>query len=219
MLVPPLLTALVGLVLGAPPATEWVLNLPSSRVPVQQWMVQAGFEEQRGSAENWYVQGGILHLVQDDDSTTVGTKRGFPVDADRRGRLRFEVRADTLPAGADLKSKGTEDAAFRLFVVFDRGGGIFSPPDTLGYAWATARPVGAVVQSERFDNVHYVVVASGPKQLGRWITVQRDVAADYRRIFGRADVPPIVAVAFKSDANDTGTRAASRVRGVRFSAR
>ena len=41
---------------------------------------------------------------------------------------------------------------------------------------------------------------------GRWYSETRDVAADYRALFGRLP-PPLIGVAFMTDTDDTGSLA------------
>lgn len=185
---------------------------PSPDGPAREWMNAAGWEEQKGSAKRWRVEGGVLRTEQDDDSTTIGTKRGFPMAP---GKLRFSFRVLEAPAGADLRRKEKEDSALRVLVVFDEGGGLFSPPTTLGYGFGDGEPADVFFRSDRFGQVKYMVVAS-PKThpTGEWIDVERDLARDYEAAFGKKAVPKVAAIAVKSDANDTGGKARAELRSL-----
>ncbi len=203
-----LLLVLVGSAQAEP---GWILTLPHAPQGARTWIEAAGWEEQRGSAAAWRVAEGALYTHQSGDSTTIGTKKGFPIETARFPILKLRVMATILPKGAHLKAKSTEDAALRVFVLFDKGGGFLSPPCTLGYAIGSTEPVGSVITSERFEQVKYIVVASGPSAVGKWLDLKRDLLADYRKAFGAGRVPAIKAVGIKSDGNNTNSPAAAVV--------
>lgn len=56
------------------------------------------------------------------------------------------------------------------------------------------------------DDTMMIAVNSGEKELGQWVTVERDIVADYRAAFGE-DPPPLVGVAIMSDTDNTGEMA------------
>lgn len=192
------------------PAAVWSVDFDGPDTQALDWMRVHGWEEQRGSAARWTVADGALHLVQDDDSTTIGTDRGFPIDPEVAPRLVVRFRVLEWPERADLAYKETEDSALRVFVVFDRGGGWFRPPHTLGYAFASTRAAGDIITSDRFDQVKYLPVVSAADYDGGWVEIERDVVADYVAAFGRRP-PRIKAIGIKADANDTDGRARASV--------
>jgi len=189
-------------------APGWSVSFDGRSQPAQAWMKANGWEEQRGDADRWRVADGALHTSQDEDSTTIGTERGFPLSPQAAPRLRMRFKVTAWPEKGDLRRKGTEDAALRVFVIFDRGGGLISPPDTLGYAFASTNPVGRFITSARFDNVKYIPVATAKGYDGGWIEVERDIVADYTKAFGKAP-PRIKAIGIKSDGNNTDAKAAA----------
>ena len=87
----------------------------------------------------------------------------------------------------------------------------------LGYVWDTTAPVGTVARSEKTGTVTYIVIRSGPADLGRWVTERRNVLEDYRRIFGEEPEAP-GAIALSIDTNDTHTTAEAVVGVIRFTA-
>lgn len=196
-------------------APGWSVTFDGRATPALKWMEANGWEEQRGDADRWRIADGALHTLQDDDSTTIGTRRGFPIDPDAAPRLKLRFKVTAWPKKGDLRRKDTEDAALRVFVIFDRGGGLISPPDTLGYAFASTNPVGRIVTSQRFDNVKFIPVAGPAGYDGGWIEVERDLVADYKAAFGKAP-PRIRAIGIKSDTNNTGAKAAAVVDSIRI---
>jgi len=125
--------------------------------------------------------------------------------------MRFRVTS--WPQKGDLRRKSTEDAALRVFVLFDHGGGLLSPPDTLGYAFTSSQPLGKTITSQRFDNVKFIPVATAQGYAGGWVEVERDLAADYKAAFGRK-APRVKAIGIKSDANNTDGRAAAIIDSI-----
>lgn len=220
---PSVLTAL-GLALLASPllttaaaaAPGWAIEFPKARTHIEAWMKQAKWKEQRGDADAWQIGDGVLRTVQDEDSTTIGTSKGFPLDPMTHRTLSFRFRALSWPAKGNVARKSTEDAALRVFILFDRGGGILSPPDTLGYAFTVGQPKGAKVRSERFDNVFYVSVESATGYDGGWREVSVDLVADYQALFKREVVPKIKAIAIKSDGNDTDAKVSAEIAWIRL---
>lgn len=195
---------------AAPPRP--LFDLPAAATPIDDWLKAGAWEVDRHSPKHWTVADGALHMVSSGDSVMIHTERGFPYDPGEYPMVHFEVKVDALPAGADNSKSGKDDSAFRLFFSFDTSG---TPPKTVGYGWTWNDPLDAVVTSGHFKNVKVVVIAAGADQLGAWLTIDRDLAADYRRCFGDGPVPKVKAVALKCDTNDLAkTRAESWVRAV-----
>lgn len=215
-------SATLSLAFTAAPALAepgWLVDFPTGDHKARDWMKSSGWEEQKGSAGRWRILDGVLRAEQDEDSTTIGTERGFPLVADRFPMLRYRFRVLGFPQKGNLRKKGTEDAALRVFILFDKGGGLLSPPHTLGYAFGSTEEVGEVITSDRFDHVKYIVVATPKQGVGRWLDIERDIVADYQKAFGTRSVPRIKAIGIKSDANDTDGQATAEVDWIRLDPR
>ena len=74
----------------------------------------------------------------------------------------------------------------------------------IGYVWDTSAPVGTIVKSEKTGTVTYVVLRTGSAELGKWVTERRNVAEDFRKIYGEEPEPP-AAVSIAIDSNDTNS--------------
>lgn len=194
-------------------APTWELALPKGATKVTDWLSGAGWKEQRGDADAWTITDGVLRTRQRKDSTTIGTEKGFPLRPNQH--LEFSFRVLEKPTGANLAKKSKEDSALRIFVLFDKGGGLFSPPRTLGYAFGEDEAPETIKTSQRFDDVKFIIVASGAPDPAKWYDVRRDIVADYRKAFGE-DVPAIKAIAIKSDGNNVDGNASAEIRWLRF---
>lgn len=94
-----------------------------------------------------------------------------------------------------------ERAKLRLAMLLTANG---LPYASLLYVWMLDLPVGTVFPSPHTDRVRYLVVESGTRRLGEWVSYRRDVAEDYRRAFG-ADPGDIVGVGVMTDPGDDYT--------------
>ena len=105
----------------------------------------------------------------------------------------------TLPKGADSRSKHTDDQAAQLYVTWPRFPQAVRSR-IIGYIWDTTAPQDLIVESEKTGTVTYIVVRSGPGELGKWLTERRNVIEDYQKIYGEEpDNPGAVSIAIDSD--------------------
>jgi Protein of unknown function (DUF3047) len=112
-----------------------------------------------------------------------------------------------LPTNGDCRKKNADDQAAQLYLVWPRFPEAVRS-QIIGYIWDTTAPAGTIVKSEKTGTVTYVVVRSGSADLGKWLTERRNVAEDYRKIYGAApDNPAVISLAIDSD--DTSSAAES----------
>ena len=97
------------------------------------------------------------------------------------------------------------------------------PVNWIKYVWSSTLPVGTVVNTNRtsmgvtlFEG-RYVVVASGPGELKKWVTFKRNIAEDYRELFGSAPRFSPSMIAILTDSNDTKSVAAADYDNIRAS--
>jgi len=128
------------------------------------------------------------------------------VDADPQAyrRLRWRWRTEGLLQDADNTDPSREDAPVRVVLAFDGDksaltvrdrmffervkllAGVDMPYATLMYIWATRKALGTVVPNPHSARVRKLVVSTGPAQVGRWVAHERDIVADFQRVFGEA---------------------------------
>jgi hypothetical protein len=139
-------------------------------------------------------------------------------------RLRISLRATPLlewswkvlqfPAGADLRRKETSDLTGHLFVVWPRQPAMLRSR-LIGYVWDEKLPADTVEPSRKAGIVTFVIVRSGTAEAARWITERRNVAEDYRRIYGE-EPEDAGAVALSIDTNDTRSAAEALFGAIAF---
>lgn len=131
------------------------------------------------------------------------TKDVKEIDIYKTPILSWRWRVFDLPKGANEKDDNLNDTAASIYVVFDFGHVLFKRvPKSIKYTWSTSLKVGTEV-SKLFGNQKIVVVESGPQKEGQWITFQRNIVEDYKRLFG--DDPPSrpLAILILSDGDST----------------
>jgi Protein of unknown function (DUF3047) len=221
-----MIRAMIGLVTGVSLlamalATSGPLSAADApTVSVEDWSKQA--EGKTGIPDGWkgqtwgspkyefriVTQGGrkALHLKSQNDSSTISKE--IKVDVKSHPVLQWSWQAVTLPKGGDARKSATDDQAAQLYVTFPR-----FPSQVrsriISYLWDTSAPAGAVFKSEKTGLVTYVVVRSGPGDLGKWVTESRNVLEDYQKIYGEAPAEEVGAISISIDSNDTRSSAES----------
>src|SRR2546425_440703 len=182
--------------------------------------IPPGWEKQRWGSPQYdftVVEDGgqkVLHLKSAKDSSNISKEIKGKVSLKDTPVLEWTWKVVTLPRGGDSRRKETDDQAAQVYVTWPRF------PETvrsqvIGYVWDTTAPAGAVVKSQKTGTVTYVIVRSGPSELGKWITERRNVLDDFKKIYGETpEDPSILSIGIDSD--DTGSSAESYMGTIRF---
>ena len=78
------------------------------------------------------------------------------------------------------------------------------PYASLLYVWMMNVPVDTVIHSPHTDRVRLIVVESGARRAGQWVSVRRNVVEDFKRAFGE-EPGDIVGVGLMTDYGDDGS--------------
>ena len=148
--------------------------------------------------------------------------------------LRWRWRLEQPLAAADLHSKAGDDTALKVCALFDLPldalgiverakmrmaravSGQWLPAATLCYVWDPSLPTGTLLPNAHSARLRWIVARGQGTPLGGWQAETRDVQADFMRAFGdeATVVPPLKAVAFGADADNTGGRSVGWVADV-----
>jgi hypothetical protein len=138
--------------------------------------------------------------------------------------LRFSWKVPALIADADMALSAKDDSPVRLVLAFDGDRSKLSARDrmlselayavtgedmpyaTLMYVWCNSRDPGSVVMNPRTDRIRKLVLESGPMRLNRWIDYERDIRADYLKVFGE-EPGRLIAVGIMTDTDNTKSTA------------
>jgi hypothetical protein len=176
------------------------------------------FPKKAPTAYEWAASSAAIHAVADKSASGliyrhIGAVAWTPVL-----RWRWMI-TDTVPGG-DERRKSGDDYAARVYVGFKYDPklaplttrlkyaaikavrGEYPPYNAIVYIWANKLAAGEDVPSPYTKRVKMVAVRSGNSGAGEWRSEERDVLADYRRLFG-SEPPPYSGIAIMTDADDT----------------
>jgi hypothetical protein len=174
-------------------------------------LFQEGFE--RGLGERWKkveFTSETQHTIRKEGTNSFlearanGSASGLAVKLDSisadRTVLRWRWKIDRVPPGGSDSEIKKFDHSARLFVAFKT---LIGPPRSVNYVWANEVAVGKTFEHPRSGRSRFVVLESGNARAGEWITEERDLAADWKRLFGEEKVPAIVGLGFMTDSDGT----------------
>jgi len=191
-------------------------------VVVEDWM--ANRLSQRGIPSGWTGEGfgrradydftieqagesRVLHVKSTNEHSTIVKDITGMVRLKETPILEWTWKASTLPAGGDVRRKESTDIAAQLYVIWPRFPALLRSR-IIGYIWDATTPAASIVKSKKTGTVTFIVVRSGGRDLGKWLTERRNVAQDYRELFGELPEDP-TAITISIDSNDTRSSAES----------
>ena len=128
--------------------------------------------------------------------------------------LSWDWRANKLPVGAREDMPQMNDTGAAVYVVFDQDW--LGRPRSIKYSYSSSLPRD---ETASYGALRVIVVASQPVDgTGHWITHQRDVAADYRALFGRKPPKRPSAIMLWSDSDSMDSEAEVDFDNVRLHA-
>jgi hypothetical protein len=196
-----------------PVADEVPPRLPASGVP-------AGWDKTEFAGTDASVElvraDGRLALRLRSERNSFALHRDLVLDVREYSVLTWSWKVSRLPAGGDVRDPARDDEAAQLYVVFPRWPAPRTTSDVIGYVWDSRAPAGTTLTHPRAPNVRIVVLESGPGRLDGWLREQRNVAEDYRALFGRQP-PRAGKVALMVDSNDTRSGAEAWFSDLSFS--
>ncbi len=138
-----------------------------------------------------------------------------PAESPKRGLLTWRWRVPLAPRGADVRERSRDDAALRVFVVFDHRGFISRVPRTIFYTVTEPALSGYQARSRQSGDLMIVGVSAARPGLG-WNRTTRDPLADYRA-FWKAEPPRILAIGLMQDAEQTKSAVIADIESLTWS--
>jgi len=187
-------------------------HLPASGVPLG-WELK----EFTGDASVELVRNeGRVALRLRSAGTSFALHRDVVLDVRQFPSLAWSWKALRLPVAGDVRDPTHDDQAAQVYVIFPRWPSPATASDVIGYVWDSRAPAGTMLRHPRAPNVRIVVLQSGAGRLETWVREQRNVAEDYRALFGRQP-PRLGKVALMIDSNDTHSEAEALFGDLTFS--
>jgi hypothetical protein len=176
--------------------------------------------------------GDAVVLRADAEASMAGVAHPLKLDVRAHPVIEWRWKILNLLTKSDIATKTGDDYPARVYVLFDydirklpfsvraqirlaRLYGADVPLAALCYVWDGKAAAGTSVWSAYTDRVRMIVAESGGANLGKWVTIRRDVAADFRAAFGE-DPPAISGVVLATDTDNTGESATAFYGDIRF---
>ena len=161
-----------------------------------------------------------------------GVAHPLKLDVRTHPVIEWRWKVMNLLKKSDIAAKQGDDYPARVYVLFDydirklpfsvrakirlaRLVGADIPLAALCYVWDGKAAAGTSVWSVYTDRVRVIVAEGGAANLGKWVTIRRNVAADFRAAFGE-EPPAISGVAIATDTDNTGESATAFYGDIRF---
>jgi hypothetical protein len=203
------------------PATPWrMIGLPAQTKPFTRFTAVTLDGQRVLRVEAVASYGNLVHPLADLPDTL--------------RRLSWRWRLDEPNPAADLRLKEGDDTPVKVCALFDlpmsalpfvdrqvlraarfRAGETL-PSATVCYVWDNRLPPGTVLDNAFTRRIRLIVLRGPEAQQRGWVSEQRDVAADFLRLFGDESktVPPLVGVAIGADADNTRGRSVAFVGAI-----
>ena len=196
---------------------DWMADSVSRRGIPSGWIGEAfGRQADYDFTLEQRADGRVLRLGSRNDHSTIARDITGKVNLKETPILEWSWKATILPTGGDIRRKETTDMAAQLYVVWPRFPALLRSR-IIGYVWDATTPVTTIVKSQKTGTVTFVVMRSGSKDLGIWLTEHRNVVEDYVKIFGESPDDPR-AITISIDSNDTHSIAESFMGPIVFRA-
>lgn len=179
---------------------------------------------------------GIQVVKAQTSNSASGLIARVRLNPQQRPILEWRWKVSRVYEQGNAREKAGDDYPARIYVAFefepDKAGfferakrkavealaGEKLPGNALNYIWANKLPVDSVVPNPYTEATQMIAVNSGAAKAGRWVTVSRDIMADYEKAFGEAP-PTIVGIGIMSDSDNTGESAIAWYGDVSLSSR
>jgi hypothetical protein len=193
---------------SAPVAPWHVVGLPNQTKPFTRYSVVSldGVRAVRVEADNSY--GNLVHAVQEPQGSH---------------RLSWRWRLDEANPASNLRTKDGDDSPVKVCALFDlaldavpfverqllrmarAGTSEPLPAASVCYVWDSKLAPGTVIDNAFSRRIRFIVVRGPEAPLGTWMNEQRDVWADFKKLFAdeSTEIPPLVGVAIGADADNT----------------
>lgn len=121
-------------------------------------------------------------------------------------RWKWKVNAFPVKTRAEsLEVENEDDFAARVYVIFPTA--FLLNSRVLEYVWTRDIPPGTIGTSPYSSNIKLMALRRGQDDKGEWLLEERDIVADYNKMFGKDPDYNIGAIAFMTNAEHTGSSA------------
>lgn len=164
----------------------------------------------------------VLKAVSKNSSS--GILKKVPLNPKYYPILKWQWKVENILNKADAKKKSGDDYPARIYVAFKYNPkqasllekakygtvkklyGEYPPQGALNYIWDNRLPIETSIDNAYTDRAKMIVIESGPDKVGQWVSEERNIYEDYKRVFG-SEPPEIEFIAVMSDTDNAGESA------------
>lgn len=176
--------------------------------------------------------GDTLILASSDDQAS-GLVYRTSIDPSEYPVLEWAWKTEDIIKEGNMMTKEGDDYPARIFVTFSydkkdlpirqriKRGLIKTftaydvPTRALNYVWSSGHPVGTTTQNAFTEWVVMISVQSGEDRTEEWVQHRVNLFEDYKKAFGEAP-GKITGIAIMTDTDNTGAKAETRYKQIRF---
>ena len=165
-----------------------------------------------------------------------GLFKETPIDLKEFPKLTWKWKIENILKKADARKKSGDDYPSRIYIAFEYNPsqaslwektkygavklayGQYPPRAAINYILDNKLPVETTIDNAYTDRTKMVVVESGSERAGEWITEERNVYKDYKKLFG-SEPPKVSFIAVMTDTDNTGETAVAYYDDIIFKKR
>ena len=147
--------------------------------------------------------GPVLHGTSEGTASML--YRDFDFDANAEPLVSWRWKVMRLPRKGAGNDHAHDDYGARVYFFFP--GWTFLTSYVLEYVWDNETPAGTFKASPSSGKCKLIVVNSGTADLGKWMTVKRNLRDDFTKAFGRAPDRNVGGIGFMTDSDITRSSA------------
>lgn len=177
-------------------------NTPDDKLSANHaWSEDFNKSESDGLPANWQEEGSKFgvpetkcKVIKSSDGTTVlqikcdkstgGVIVAPKVNLNKTPIMRWRWRLLSYPNGADGRNPKKDDQPVGIYLGMEDG---FLKKKSIAYRWEDLTPKGfeGTVTYARILTVHYITMRDNKTKAGEWVTETRNVAEDFKRVYGK----------------------------------
>jgi hypothetical protein len=151
----------------------------------------------------------VYELVNDEGRTVIkahsvrsasGLLKKIKLDSKEYPILRWSWKIENTLKREDVNRKSGDDFAARVYVVFPEF--FFWQTKAINYVWSDKMTRESWARNPYTSNSIIIAVESGDSKVGKWVNEERNIHADFLRVFGK-EPSKLGAIAIMTDTDDT----------------
>jgi hypothetical protein len=163
-------------------------------------------------------ESGEAFLRASSQGTSSVLLRQVNIPSSERPFLSWEWKVARFPSNKKNQKLGTKsdnDFSIRVYAIF--GGGLPFNSEVIQYVWDDHFPEGTFASGAFSGKTKIFVIQSGSAQpASGWVSEKRDLALDYKELFGKPLKGNFAVVGVMSDSDNTGSQTEAYIRRLQI---